>query len=89
VRAEAETVGPVDHARCWRPVIGRRHARHRAICVAWWVHTATGESCTLFYEVRMAGSPNRRLRVIQTFQPWCASMPAAAWSRSNESPPGI
>jgi hypothetical protein len=73
VRAEAETLGKVDRARCWRPVIGRRHARHLAICVAWWVHTAAGESCTLFYEVRMPGSSSRRLIVTQTFRPWCAS----------------
>jgi len=83
VRAEAETLGAVDRARCWRPVIDLRQARHRAICVAWWVYTAAGESCTIFYEVRMAGPPSRRLVVIQTYQPWCASMPEAESAQSD------
>jgi hypothetical protein len=75
VKEAASTLGEVDKAQCWRPVIGIRLARHRAICVAWWVHTGTGASCTIFYEVRMARQPNRRLVVIQTYQPWCATAP--------------
>ena len=77
VRAAAEAVkttaashGHVDRARCWRPVIRSRRARHRSMCVAWWVHTAP-EPCAVLYEVRMARHPSRRLVVIQTFQPWC------------------
>jgi hypothetical protein len=56
-------------------VIHGQRARHRALCAAWWVHTARRGSCTLFYEVRMARPPSRRLVVIQTFQPWCAGLP--------------
>lgn len=76
VRAEAETLGAVDRARCWRPVVERRRVRHRAICVAWWIRITRATSCTGFYEVRMAPDPSRRMTVIATFQPWCASMPA-------------
>jgi hypothetical protein len=75
VRKAASTLGEVDKAECWRPVIGRKLARHRSICVAWWVQTDTGASCTIFYEVRMGRRPGRRLVVIQTYQPWCASAP--------------
>jgi hypothetical protein len=75
VRTAASTLGEVDNAKCWRPVIGRRLARHRAICVAWWVHTDTGASCTIFYEVRTGRRPGRQPMVIQTYQPWCASAP--------------
>jgi hypothetical protein len=76
VREAAESLGPVDQAKCWRPVIGARRARNRAVCAAWWVHRVAGGSCTLLYEVRMARPPSRRLVVIQTFQPWCAGLPA-------------
>ena len=76
VRAQAQTLGEVDQARCWRPVIAIRvRASHRAVCAAWWIHTPTA-SCMGLYEVRMARHPGRRLLVIQTFQPWCA--PASA-----------
>jgi hypothetical protein len=75
VKTAASTLGEVDKAKCWRPVIGKRLARHRGICVAWWVHTETGQSCTIFYEVRLARHPSRRPVVIQTYQPWCASKP--------------
>jgi hypothetical protein len=74
-REAASTLGEVDKAKCWRPVIGRRLARHRSICVAWWVHGGNGRSCTIFYEVRVARRPSRHLVVIQTYQPWCASVP--------------
>jgi hypothetical protein len=75
VREAASTLGEVDKAKCWRPVIGRKLARHRSICVAWWVNTGTGEACTIFYEVRAVRRPSRRLVVTQTYQPWCASAP--------------
>jgi hypothetical protein len=75
VKEAASTLGQVDKAKCWPPVIGTRLARHRAICVAWWVHTETGASCTIFYEVRITRRPNPRLAVIQTYQPWCATAP--------------
>jgi hypothetical protein len=75
VKQAASTLGEVDKAKCWRPVIGARLARHRSICVAWWVHTETGQSCTIFYEVRTGRHPSRRPVVIQTYQPWCASAP--------------
>jgi hypothetical protein len=75
VKEAASTLGAVDQAKCWRPVIGTKLARHRAICVAWWVHAETGASCTIFYEVRIARHPNRGLAVIQTYQPWCATAP--------------
>jgi hypothetical protein len=78
VRTAAETLGEVDQATCWRQVIDARRSRHRADCVAWWVHTASGESCAVFYEARMAGHRNRRLKVMQTFQPWCFSVSRAA-----------
>jgi hypothetical protein len=78
VRAAAGTLGEVDRARCWRPVIDARRARHRAVCVAWWVHTPASESCTVFYEVRLAPHPSRRLTVVQTYVPWCASEPDGA-----------
>jgi hypothetical protein len=77
VRAQAQTLGEVDQARCWRPIVGTRRLRHRAVCVASWVHTARA-ACTIFYEVRLARHPSRRLKVIQTFQPWCASAGAPA-----------
>lgn len=73
VRAKAATVGEIgQRSQCWRPVIGIRRARHRAVCVVWWVRTSTGLSCTLFYEVRLARLPSRRILVSQTFDPWCA-----------------
>jgi hypothetical protein len=71
-RAAAEKLGEVDHVDCWRPRVRGRPARHAAVCVAWWVRTAAGESCTLFYEVRLARHPSPRLRVIESFDPWCA-----------------
>jgi hypothetical protein len=72
VRAVAEAVGEVhDTARCWRGGPAPPHARHLAVCAVWWVRTAAGESCTLFYEVRLARHPSRRLLVTQTFDPWC------------------
>ena len=76
VRTAAETLGEVDHVHCLRGARAARSARHRAACVAWWVQTAAGESCTLFYEVRMARRPSRKLLVTQTFDPWCAHGPA-------------
>jgi hypothetical protein len=76
VRTAAQALGDVDGAQCWRP-FKAIHARdrHRAVCVAWWVHSASGASCVVFYEVRMNRGPSRRLRVLQTFQPWCQSTP--------------
>jgi hypothetical protein len=70
VRSEAAGLGQVDRAKCWRPVVGTRRLRHRALCVAWWVNTPQ-QSCAVFYEVRMAANPSRLLTVIQTFKPWC------------------
>lgn len=75
VKEAASTLGEVEKTKCWRPVIGTRLARHRSICVAWWVETESRTSCTIFYEVRSSRHASRRLRVIQTFQPWCATAP--------------
>jgi hypothetical protein len=74
VKTSASALGEVDRAKCWRPMVGTKRARHRAICAAWWVHTP-GASCAIFYEARMAAHPSRRLLVIPTFQPWCATAP--------------
>jgi hypothetical protein len=63
VKASASALGELDRAKCWRPMIGTKRARHRAICAAWWVHTP-GASCAIFYEARMAAHPSRRLLVI-------------------------
>jgi hypothetical protein len=85
VLAQAQTLGQVDQARCWRPMMAIHvRARHRALCAAWWIHTPTA-SCTGFYEVRMARHPSRRLLVIQTFQPWCATAraPTSAEGRAR------
>lgn len=76
VRAAAGTLGEVDRAKCWRPLIATRRARHRAVCVAWWVRTPAGESCAVFYEARLAAHPSRRMTLVQTYVPWCASLPA-------------
>jgi len=67
-RTAAETIGQVDQVRCWRPFTAiHTRARHRAVCIAWFVHTAAGQSCTIFYEVR----PAKTLKATQTFDPWC------------------
>ncbi len=74
VRAEAEALGEVDRVTCRRPVAGGRRSRHRAACVSWWVRLDADTSCTIFWEVRMARQPSRRmvrLVVDQTFEPWC------------------
>lgn len=79
VRTAAETLGQVDQARCWRPFKAiRTRDPHRAVCVAWWIRTPAGESCTVFYEARVARHPNRRVTVAQIYQPWCASTPPGA-----------
>jgi len=79
VREAAQAVGEVEHVDCWRGAAQGRRARHNAFCVAWWVRTPARESCALFYDVRLAAHPSRRLTVIQTHDPWCASLPAAEW----------
>jgi hypothetical protein len=71
VSAAAAQLGPVRSAECWRPVVGRRQAHHRAVCVARIAGTTSKGDCFVFYEVRMAGAPDRPLRVIELFQPWC------------------
>jgi hypothetical protein len=75
VRTAAQALGEVDGAECWRPILGARRARRTAVCVAWWVHSASGASCAVFYEVRM---DRRRLKVSQTFEPWCDSVPVSS-----------
>jgi hypothetical protein len=75
VRTAAESLGEVGQVNCWRPDSQARRARHRAVCVAWWVQTASAESCVVFYEVRTARRPNRRLVLKETFKPWCTPVP--------------
>jgi hypothetical protein len=76
VRTVAEALGEVDQVSCWRPLTAvHTRGSHRAVCVAWWVHTPAGESCAVFYEVRLARGPSGRLTVAQTFDPWCAPAP--------------
>jgi hypothetical protein len=76
-RTAAETLGQVDHARCWRPLTAiHARDRHHAVCVAWWVHTPGGESCAVFYQVKLVRRPSRRLSVTQTHDPWCTPAPA-------------
>jgi hypothetical protein len=75
VRTAVEPLGAVGHASCWRPVVEARRARRRAVCVAWWVQTASAEACVVFYEVRMAHRGNGQLKLLQTFEPWCAPVP--------------
>lgn len=71
VRSAALQLGQVDAADCWRPVRGRRRVRHSAICVAQ-VHGGSVGDCAVFYKVRIAKAPDRSLRAIQMYQPWCA-----------------
>jgi hypothetical protein len=76
-RTAAEMLGEVDQVRCWRPFTAiHERARRRAVCMAWWVHTPAGESCALFYEVRLARHSSRRLTAVRTFDPWCSPAPS-------------
>jgi hypothetical protein len=89
VLAHAQSTGPADRVHCWRPVLRGRRPSHRAMCVAWWVRTPSGTPCALFYEARMAQS--RRMTVMQTYEPWCASIPepAAPAGATGIGPPGL
>jgi hypothetical protein len=69
VTSQAANLGHVERAKCWRPALGTRRARHRAVCMAW-VHTPQG-LCATVYDVRIATHPTQHLQVTPTHKPWC------------------
>jgi hypothetical protein len=71
VRAEAQSLGPVDWVVCRRDHITvRRSARHRASCVAA-VDTITAGRCFVIYRVRLAAEPSQALAAEQAGAAWC------------------
>jgi hypothetical protein len=78
----ASSLGQVQQTNCWRPAVAvRTRARRRAFCVAR-IRTDAGADCIVFYQVRFAARPSRRVSISRRFAPWCASPPAATAARA-------
>jgi hypothetical protein len=78
----ASSLGQVQQTNCWRPSVAvHTRARHRAICVAR-IRTDAGADCIVFYQLRLAARPSRRVSIARRFAPWCASPPAATAARA-------
>ena len=77
--------GEVQRIDCWR-ALGPVHTRLRnvAICVAR-VRTPSGAGCFVIYDLRTAGKHGRKVKIIDSSAPWCASprTPAQAASVKN------
>jgi hypothetical protein len=75
----------IERVDCWRPM-GAVHTRRRnaALCVVW-VRTPSGDGCYVIYELRLAGTRGRAVRISRSWAPWCASPGTSARAASVES----